>query len=164
MMDKELFEDVPEQRRALMGRIKGVNTNPEMAVRRILHAMGRRFRLHRKDLPGRPDVVLSRYRTAIFVHGCFWHRHPGCRRTTVPKTRANFWNAKFEVNVARDEAAQQGLAAAGWNVLVVWECETKNPVNLQARLLEELEANLPGPRPSNSRGPTFRRRPLRLED
>lgn len=146
MTDKGLFEDVPEQRRALMGRIKGVNTKPELVVRRILHAMGRRFRLHRKDLPGRPDVVLPRFRTAIFVHGCFWHRHIGCRGTTMPKTRAEFWNAKFEANVARDLVAQQALIAAGWNVVVIWECETKNPATLEARLFEELEANRSGQR------------------
>jgi len=119
-----------------------VNTKPELIVRRVLHAMGRRFRLHCRDLPGRPDIVLPRFRTAIFVHGCFWHRHPGCRGTTTPKTRTEFWVAKFEANVARDVAAQAALAAAGWKVAVIWECETRKPAILRTRLLEELETNL----------------------
>lgn len=142
MMTKASFAEVPEQRRALMRRIRGVNTKPELIVRRVLHAMGRRFRLHCRDLPGRPDIVLPRFRTAIFVHGCFWHRHPGCRGTTTPKTRTEFWVAKFEANVARDVAAQAALAAAGWKVAVIWECETRKPAILRTRLLEELETNL----------------------
>lgn len=121
----------------LMARVKGTNTKPELIVRRVLHAMGRRFRLHRDDLPGRPDIVLPRYRIAIFVHGCFWHRHPGCRGTTTPKTRADFWNAKFDGNVARDRSAEMALQAAGWKVLVVWECETKD-VPALAEMLAEL--------------------------
>ena len=141
MMTKGLFADVPDQRRALMGRIKGANTKPEMIVRRVLHAMGRRFRLHRRDLPGRPDIVLPRFRIAIFVHGCFWHRHPGCAGTTTPKTRTSFWSAKFEANMTRDSTAQAALAAAGWKVVVIWECETRNAVKLEARLSTELGTN-----------------------
>lgn len=106
-----------------MARIGPKNTKPEILVRRALHRLGFRFRLHRRDLPGRPDIVLPKYRTAIFVHGCFWHRHPGCRRTTTPKTREDFWRSKFEANILRDRKATEALENAGWNVMVLWECE-----------------------------------------
>lgn len=106
-----------------MARIGPKNTKPEMLVRRALYRLGFRFRLHRRDLPGRPDIVLPKYRTAIFVHGCFWHRHPGCRRATTPKTRVTFWRQKFEANIKRDRKATEALEQAGWNVLVLWECE-----------------------------------------
>jgi len=138
-MPRGRFPDVPEKRRLLMGRVRGVDTKPEMVVRRTLHRMGLRFRLHRRDLPGRPDIVLPRHRVAIFVHGCFWHRHPGCRATTTPKTRAEFWAAKFDANVARDRLAETGLAAAGWNVLVVWECDTKDATALEITLANDLD-------------------------
>lgn len=106
-----------------MARVGQKNTKPEMTVRRALHRLGFRFRLHRRDLPGRPDIVLPKYRTAIFVHGCFWHRHPGCRRTTTPKTREAFWRDKFDANILRDRKATEALERAGWKVLVLWECE-----------------------------------------
>lgn len=138
MTSRKIFAEVPDERRKLMGRVKGANTKPELVVRRVLHAMGYRFRLHRRDLPGRPDVVLPRYRIAIFVHGCFWHRHPGCRGASMPKTRADFWAAKFEANKARDRAAATALLAAGWKVLVLWECETKDATALQATLARYL--------------------------
>ena len=96
-----------------------------MIVRRVLHGAGYRFRLHRRDLPGSPDVVLPRHRLAVFVHGCFWHRHTGCPRTTTPKTRAAFWASKFAANIARDERATAELGRLGWRVHVVWECETR---------------------------------------
>jgi DNA mismatch endonuclease (patch repair protein) len=108
-----------------MARIKGKNTKPELIVRRVLHALGYRFRLHRGDLPGRPDIVLPKYRTAIFVHGCFWHRHSECSKASMPKTRTEFWQDKFAMNVARDQRNVEALKAAGWHVLIVWECETK---------------------------------------
>ena len=108
-----------------MARIKGKNTKPELIVRRILHALGYRFRLHRGDFPGRPDIVLPKYRTAIFVHGCFWHRHSECSKASMPKTRTEFWQDKFAMNVARDQRNVEALKAAGWHVLIVWECETK---------------------------------------
>ncbi|WP_422028509.1 very short patch repair endonuclease [Pyruvatibacter mobilis] len=108
-----------------MSRIKGRNTAPEMRLRSLLHRAGFRFRLHAKELPGRPDIILPKYRTAIFVHGCFWHRHPGCRNATMPSTRAEFWRAKFASNVSRDERNQAALQAAGWTVFTVWECELK---------------------------------------
>jgi DNA mismatch endonuclease, patch repair protein len=122
-----------------MARVRGKDTRPELKVRRVLHSLGYRFRLHRKDLPGRPDIVLPRYRTAVFVHGCFWHRHEGCRRTTSPQTRTTFWQSKFNATVERDERQRADLQAAGWNVVVVWECETRDVQMLRERLQSELE-------------------------
>jgi DNA mismatch endonuclease (patch repair protein) len=110
-------------RSALMRRVSTKGSKPEMMVRRALHALGFRFRLHRRDLPGSPDIVLRRHRSVIFVHGCFWHRHPGCPRTTTPKTRAAFWQAKFDANQARDARVEEALRHAGWRVHVIWECE-----------------------------------------
>jgi DNA mismatch endonuclease (patch repair protein) len=115
-----------EVRSRMMSSIRGKDTVPERGVRRILHALGFRFRLHRKDLPGRPDIVLPRHRLAIFVHGCFWHRHPGCHYTSSPKSNKRFWNAKFTANVRRDGLALARLKDAGWRTLVVWECALKN--------------------------------------
>jgi DNA mismatch endonuclease (patch repair protein) len=100
----------------------------------MAHAMGLRYRLHRKDLPGKPDLVFPRYHTVLFVHGCFWHRHPGCRKATTPKTDVEMWQAKFKRNVERDVANLRDLASLGWRTEVVWECETKPPEVLQQRL------------------------------
>jgi DNA mismatch endonuclease, patch repair protein len=108
-----------------MSRIKGRDTKPEKALRSLLHRAGFRFRLQVKELPGRPDIVLPRYRTAIFVHGCFWHRHEGCRNATTPTTRTEFWQSKFDSNVERDHRNVQALKQAGWRVETVWECELK---------------------------------------
>ena len=116
-----------EKRSWNMSRIRSQDTKPEKAVRSLLHHAGYRFRLHRKDLPGTPDIVLPKYRTALFVHGCFWHRHPGCRYAYTPKSRVDFWQKKFDENVARDQRNQAQLKEAGWHVLVVWECELKEP-------------------------------------
>ena len=124
----------PLSRSEIMSRIRGRDTAPEIVVRKIIHALGFRFRLQRRDLPGTPDVVLPRHRTAIFVHGCFWHRHPGCSRATTPKTNGDFWHAKFDRNVERDRAAVQALQAVGWRVEVVWECETRDRSRLVKRL------------------------------
>ena len=110
-----------------MAGIKGRNTKPEIKLRQILHREGFRFRLHCRDMPGRPDIVLKKYRTAIFVHGCFWHRHHGCRYASTPSTRADFWQAKFEANVARDSAVREVLLAAGWRVATIWECALRKP-------------------------------------
>lgn len=107
-----------------MARIRRGDTQPEMAVRRCAHAIGLRYRLHRRDLPGTPDMVFTRYRTVIFVHGCFWHRHEGCRKATMPKTRVGFWQEKFNANVKRDLRNIAMLEAAGWSVIVIWECQT----------------------------------------
>ena len=110
----------------MMSSIRGSNTQPELLVRRYLHGTGLRFRLHARSLPGRPDIVLPRYRAAVFVHGCFWHRHEGCRFTTTPATRTEFWQDKFRGNVARDRRDAVLLRSAGWRVFTVWECEAAN--------------------------------------
>jgi DNA mismatch endonuclease (patch repair protein) len=124
----------PEKRSALMSKIRGTDTRPEMAVRRMLHAFGYRFRLHRRDLPGSPDVVLPSRRTVLFVHGCFWHRHEGCKRATTPGTRTEFWLDKFSANKARDARNESRLRESGWTVETVWECETLRPEILENRL------------------------------
>lgn len=126
----------PAERSANMARIRGKNTGPEMRVRRIAHSMGLRFRLHRKDLPGRPDLVFPKHRLAVFVHGCFWHRHPGCGRASTPSTRPEFWRAKFDANVERDLHQQAALTERGWKVLVLWECELKDDRSVRAALAE----------------------------
>lgn len=113
-------------RSRMMSAIRGRDTAPERAVRSYLHAAGFRFRLGGAGLPGRPDIVLPRHRVAVFVHGCFWHRHRGCRFTTTPSTNADFWKAKFARNVARDSANEDKLRALGWRPLVIWGCETSD--------------------------------------
>ena len=118
-----------------MARVRSRDTAPELVVRRAAHAIGLRFRLHRRDLPGRPDLIFPRYRLVLFVHGCYWHRHSGCRRATSPKTNTLFWEAKFAANIARDRAAIDQLAQAGWRTLVIWECETRHETEVKARLL-----------------------------
>lgn len=123
-----------------MASIRGKDTKPEMVVRRLLHAMGYRFRLHRRDLPGTPDIVLPGRQAVIFVHGCFWHRHSGCRLAAVPATRRDFWEAKIAANKARDRRAVAQLRRNGWRVAVVWECQTRKPSGLDARLRRFLEA------------------------
>ena len=124
----------PEQRHRCMSHIRCKDTEPEWAVRRMVHAMGFRYRLHVKGLPGKPDLVLPRYRKIIFVHGCFWHAH-GCRTAQrPPATHRRFWKEKFATNVRRDEQALRQLWQAGWQVLVVWECETKEPEQLRSIL------------------------------
>lgn len=110
----------------MMAAIGGKNTKPEMRVRRYLHRQGLRFRLHDRGLPGRPDLVFPRYRTAVFVHGCFWHQHPGCRFAYKPASNQEFWHAKLARNVARDAEKQEQLIQAGWRVLTIWECETQD--------------------------------------
>jgi DNA mismatch endonuclease, patch repair protein len=117
-----------------MAAIRGKDTLPELSVRRMIHGLGLRFRLHCRDLPGRPDIVLPRHRTVVFVHGCFWHRHEGCRYTATPKTRQAFWQAKFDANVARDHRNRVALEELGWRVLVVWECELRDAEALRERL------------------------------
>lgn len=108
-----------------MSRIRSRDTSPEVRTRSYLHRYGFRFRLHVKNLPGSPDIVLPKYKTAIFVHGCYWHRHTGCRYAYTPKSRIDFWDKKFQENVERDLLKEQMLVEAGWKVLTVWECETK---------------------------------------
>ena len=119
----------PEQRRLNMSRIRGRDTKPEMFLRRGLHARGLRFRLHRRDLPGRPDLVFPVYRAVLFAHGCFWHGH-GCTLSKVPATRPDFWMSKIARNVERDRQRVEDLLNAGWRVLIVWECSMRGPRRL----------------------------------
>ena|ERR1043165_1235161 len=116
-----------ERRSWNMSRIRGKHTAPEKVVRSLLHRMGLRFRLHGKGLPGRPDIVLPKYRTVIFVHGCFWHRHRGCRNCTTPTNRREWWLEKLNGNAARDRLHSVALRKRGWRVIVVWECQTERP-------------------------------------
>lgn len=113
-----------------MSRVRGKNTSPEMRVRKTAHALGFRFRLHRKDLPGKPDLVFPKHRIAVFVHGCFWHRHPDCKKAGMPKSKKKFWKAKFDRNVLRDRENVAALERMGWTVKVLWECETKDAERL----------------------------------
>ena len=124
----------PEKRSAVMRRVKGRDTSPEMKVRRLLTAMGVRYRLHRRDLPGAPDIVLGPRKVAVFVHGCFWHGHHCARGARVPKQNRDYWTAKVGRNRARDARNQAALLAAGWTPLVIWECELKDEAALRARL------------------------------
>ena len=126
------------ERSALMARVKQKNTKPELIVRRILYSKGFRYRLHRSDLPGTPDIVFIGRKKAIFVHGCFWHRHEGCTGCTTPKTRVAFWLEKFRANIERDRRKLTELSARGWSTLVIWECETTNPEHLEDRLVRFL--------------------------
>ena len=123
----------------MMAAIRGKDTEPEMVVRRFLHRAGFRFRLHVENLPGRPDIVLPKYRTVILVHGCYWHRHQGCHLATTPKTNSAFWLDKFEKNVARDRRNIEQLEKAGWRVIVVWECEVKSLERLEALVAEIID-------------------------
>ena len=125
-MSKEPFIKVSEKRSRNMSAIRSKNTKPEIAVRKLLHSLGYRFRLHRKDLPGSPDIVLPKYKTVIFVHGCFWHRHQNCKYASTPKTRQEFWNKKFNENINRDKINQENLSSKGWKIIIVWECEIKD--------------------------------------
>jgi DNA mismatch endonuclease (patch repair protein) len=126
----------PVQRSANMARVKGKDTKPEKIVRSILHGMGYRFRLHRKDLPGKPDIVLPKHRKVIFVHGCFWHGHEGCHRSARPSTNKEFWNTKINGNIERDRRSLLNLANLGWSALIVWECEMRNK-ELLKKMLED---------------------------
>ncbi len=118
-----------------MSRIRSENTKPEHIVRSLLHRMGYRFRLHRADLPGRPDIVMPKYKTVIFVHGCFWHQHKGCREGIIPKTKRRYWGSKLRRNVLRDKEHVLALRKMGWRVVVVWECEAeKKPGAVKNRL------------------------------
>ncbi|MBW4888257.1 DNA mismatch endonuclease Vsr [Mucilaginibacter sp. HMF5004] len=127
-----------------MSRIKGKDTKPEMLVRRFLHKNGFRYRLHLKDLPGKPDIVLPKYKTVIFIHGCFWHGHEGCKYYVVPKTRTEWWLNKIETNKKRDNEVKSQLIMLGWNLINLWECELKKasvPQILEC-LLDKIKLNL----------------------
>jgi DNA mismatch endonuclease (patch repair protein) len=124
----------PAQRSAIMARVRSADTTPEMTVRRALHEMGFRFRLHRRDLPGSPDIVLPRHRTAIFVHGCFWHSHEGCPRARLPASNVDYWKSKLERNRDRDSRVLSALRGLGWGAHVIWECEARQSGDLRHRL------------------------------
>jgi DNA mismatch endonuclease, patch repair protein len=119
-----MMDTISKERRSWnMSRIRSKNTKPELIVRSLLHRMGFRFRVHVKDLPGNPDLVLPKYKTVVFVHGCFWHRHEDCKNSTIPKSRAEWWLEKLDGNVMRDKKALGNLKALGWKTIVIWECE-----------------------------------------
>ena len=137
----KVIDTVDRKRRSeIMGRVRHKDTKPEMIVRRITHGLGFRYRLHSGKLPGRPDLVFPARKKVIFVHGCFWHRHAGCARTRTPKSRVEFWNKKFDENVRRDKSARKKLADEGWEVLIIWECETDNPSELAERIVHFLSS------------------------
>lgn len=115
-----------EQRSRIMRAVKSRDTKPELVVRRLLHAMGYRFRLHCKDLPGSPDIVLPRHKKIIFVHGCFWHGHPGCKHADRPSSNTEYWRKKIDRNMERDQCAQRDLTKQGWQMLIIWECLTRD--------------------------------------
>jgi DNA mismatch endonuclease (patch repair protein) len=128
-----------DQRSKIMSRVKGRNTRPELIVRRLLHAMGYRFRLHAADLPGKPDIVLPRHGKIVQVHGCFWHGHKGCSRATRPQSNVEFWAQKIDGNKVRDARTERQLRRLGWSVLTVWECQTKGVEKLERRLRRHME-------------------------
>jgi DNA mismatch endonuclease (patch repair protein) len=127
-----------QKRSEIMSGVRTAHTTPEVCVRKALHALGYRFRLQRKDLPGKPDIVLPKYKTVIFVHGCFWHSHTCKKGQTLPQTNADFWIEKLSKNVQRDRENNEALKVLGWNVVVMWECETKTNEKLMATLTERL--------------------------
>ena len=134
-----------------MSRIRSGNTKPEMIVRSLLHSMGYRFRLHGRVskkyykkgiLPGKPDIVLAKYKTVIFVHGCFWHRHEGCKRATLPKSNKGYWNSKLKSNILRDDLNEDKLKSMGWCVIIVWECETRDFEKLENKIIKISRRNI----------------------
>jgi|TARA_B100001964_G_C14131315_1_gene553030 DNA mismatch endonuclease (patch repair protein) len=151
-MRNELFKQgrrmtdiVSEQQRSyIMSRVGSKNTKPELVVRSYLHRRGFRYRIHGEKLPGRPDLVFAKHKTVVFVHGCFWHRHDGCSRATMPSTRVEFWRNKFERNMARDQANQTELRKLGWRVVVLWECEI-GTIAARDESLERLAATIAKP-------------------
>lgn len=138
----------PAERSERMSRIRGKNTRPEVKLRKALHRLGMRYRLHGAGLPGKPDIVFARYKAIIFVHGCFWHRHPGCSIATTPKSNTDFWLDKFQKNIARDAKAVETLKLLGWHVLVIWECnlssakKTNSTAEQIAKLIKNPNENM----------------------
>lgn len=132
-----------DKRSAMMANIRSRNTQPELAVRRTAHRLGLRFRLHRRDLPGSPDLVFPGPKTALFVHGCYWHRHSDCKFAYTPKSNVKFWQNKFQTNVDRDNRVKQELEERGWRVIVIWECETKDE-KMIADVLDRIVYNAAG--------------------
>ena len=137
--EKRLDPLTPEQRSERMSRVRSRNSKAEMAVRRVLHGMGYRYRLHRRDIHGTPDIAFLGRRKVVFVHGCFWHRHPGCKNARLPKSRVEFWSQKLEANRERDLRVRAELTKQGWAVLVVWECEARPDGELEERLRRFME-------------------------
>lgn len=131
----------PQQRSRNMAQVKSKDTKPEKIVRSLLHGMGYRFRLHVKTLPGKPDIVLPRYKAVIFVHGCFWHGHKDCRRATIPATRTEFWTAKIDSNKKRDRCVLLALENLGYRVLILWQCELKDIHELANRITDFLSVH-----------------------
>lgn len=123
-----------------MARVRSKDTGPERAVRSLLHRLGYRFRLHRRELPGVPDLTLPKYRTVVFVHGCFWHQHKGCKAAERPASNCEYWDAKLDRNLSRDAENKKRLKALGWKVVVVWECQLRNPERLSERLHQLLRS------------------------
>lgn len=136
----------PQERSRRMARIRSKDTLPELALRRDLHRIGLRFTLGNSRLPGKPDLVFPRYKAVVFVHGCFWHRHQGCSVATIPKSNTSFWQEKFNRNVARDSRVAEELTAAGWRVIVAWECALKSKVRAQQTAVEVAAAIVSGPK------------------
>lgn len=134
-----------------MSAIKSKNTKPELMVRKLLHNQGYRFRIQRKDLPGKPDIVLPKYNTAIFINGCFWHRHEGCKLASTPATNSDFWEKKFAANVERDARNYAALKEQGWNVLIIWECEVKEL--LRTKIISGLPSRTTAPNPTDEEMP-----------
>ena len=128
----------PEKRSEIMSRVRCANTGPELRVRKILHALGFRYRLHTDSLPGKPDIVLSKLKKIVMVHGCFWHQHKNCPRASMPSTRLEWWKAKLRRNQMRDRKVNRQLRALGWSVCVIWECQTKKTKQVETRLLRFL--------------------------
>lgn len=131
----------PQQRSETMRRVKGKDTRPEMKVRRLIHGMGYRYRLHRRDLPGTPDLTFASRRKVIFVHGCFWHRHDGCPLARMPKSKLEFWKPKLEGNKKRDKRNIETLRSSGWQVLVLWECQLKEMSKLENMIKQFLDGS-----------------------
>jgi len=126
-----------KKRSEVMSKIRGKNTKPELLLRKALFSLGYRYRLHRKDLPGKPDIVLPRYRTAIFVHGCFWHYHKNCKEGRIPSTNSNFWNTKLQKNIVRDANNIKKLKRTRWKVIVVWECDIEKKLDVVLRKISK---------------------------
>lgn len=129
-----------ETRSYNMSKIRGKDTKPELIVRKFLHSQGFRYRIHVKDLPGKPDIVLPKYKTVIFIHGCFWHGHTGCKYYVIPKTRTEWWSDKINKNKTKDQTSNQNLKDAGWNIIEIWECDLKKSVQLET--LSELSKRI----------------------
>jgi DNA mismatch endonuclease (patch repair protein) len=150
-----------ERRSWVMSRVTGKNTSPELIVRKAARALGLRFQLHRKDLPGTPDLVLPKRKIAVFVNGCFWHRHRGCKRARTPKTRVDYWDAKLQHNVDRDRRVRSKLRSLGWKSIVIWECETSNLEGLRETLRSQvIKARNATKKTGRVVAPSRRKRPL----